>query len=256
MNLLKYYVIEGIDTSGKTTQHRILKEKLGGLSLDSIKNFAVDFKGDSIKEDSINNVTKSNIIFINEPGSTTFSNNIRDMLLNQNLNVSNRVKFLLFLAQRADIFDKVFSLLNSAFIESSTDSIKKDSIKKDSIKNLTLIADRSLISGISYAFLDEKLESLLDFNLFSTQNLLPQKIVFLEISKDELQNRLKNKKLDSIEQNGIDYLLNIQNKMREVIEFICFYANKKGYISPQVLVIESKLCVESIHEKILNFFSV
>ncbi|MWV61566.1 dTMP kinase [Helicobacter saguini] len=251
---MKYFVIEGIDTSGKTTQHNMLKQKLKCYDLSNLMD---------------DKVIDSNIIFINEPGVTPFGKNIRNMLLKQDLDVSNRVKFLLFLSQRADIFDRIFALESKLqkdskdskeIIESSNLDSKKlensqllDSKKIDS-KNLTIIADRSLISGISYAFLDSNLESLFDFNLFATHNFLPQKVVFLELSKDELQKRLKNKKLDSIEKNGIDYLLNIQNKMREVLDFMQTYAKKKSYTIPQILELDSSLCVDSIHQKIMDFF--
>lgn len=272
---MKYFVIEGIDTCGKSTQHRILKEKLNGVNLSDIeKKMCLDsVKLDSKKTDSMNldsaildsNSTdfshlQNQYIFINEPGSTHFGNAMREMLLSNNLNLSNRTRFLLFLAQRADIFEKIATLQHSQnYIES---------------KKHFIIADRSLISGIAYASLElenlellkqdykqnhnfiesKNLESLFKMNLFATQNILPEKIVFLEISKDELEKRMSQKALDSIEKNGINYLLLVQENMQKILDFIMNYAKNNGYLIPQILNINASLDKNLIHQKIYNFF--
>ena len=49
--------------------------------------------------------------------------------------------------------------------------------------------------------------------------ILPQKIVFLETSKDTLKSRLNAKSLDNIEQKGIQYLLDTQSYFRDISVF-------------------------------------
>src|SRR5574344_1410101 len=83
-------------------------------------------------------------------------------------------------------------------------------------KNELVISDRSFISGIAYA-LDEEIDKLIELNRLATSNNFPQKVILLELSKEELEKRLSQKQNDSIEKRGIEYLLNIQKRLKETI---------------------------------------
>ncbi len=71
-----YVIIEGIDTSGKSTQIELLKE---------------------IYQDAI---------FTKEPGGTSFGKHIRNMILNDSVS-SSKAELFLFLADRAEHFEEI-----------------------------------------------------------------------------------------------------------------------------------------------------
>ncbi|RDU64233.1 dTMP kinase [Helicobacter didelphidarum] len=223
---MHYFVIEGIDTSGKTTQHKLLQQRLGGVNLQDYK-----------KHDDI--------IFINEPGATDLGFYIRQLLLHEHIEISKKASFLLFLAQRAEIFTQIINIPN------------------------IVISDRSLLSGIAYD-LSLNITQALYFNLFATYNTLPEKIVFLEIPQNEIAKRLSGKQLDSIEQNGIEYLMNIQSRFHEILHYICDietykkistiqedYSLQKFYHQntlPKILRLDATYSKEELHEQIFTFF--
>src|SRR6056300_1046946 len=128
-------------------------------------------------------------IFTKEPGGTDLGVKLRTMALGGEAK-SNIAEMFLFLADRAEHIVEVI---------------------KPNINN-TIISDRSVISGIAYAT-KFPLEEMIELNKTATSNILPSHIIILELSKDELVNRLSAKENDSIELRGIDYLLNIQNRM-------------------------------------------
>ncbi len=209
---MKYFVIEGIDTSGKTTQFNLLKQKISYVDLYEYKD-------------------SKDIIMLNEPGGTEIGIAIRDILLNRTYDISNRSAFLLFLAQRAEIFERIKNLKN------------------------IIISDRSLISGIAYAHaLDIKVA--IELNLFATQNILPQKIVFLELSRDTLKQRLKDKKLDKIEELGIEYLLDTQQRFIDVFEYLNNMQYDNITKKPEILRLNANLSREELNEKICMFFGI
>lgn len=76
-----FITFEGIDGSGKTTQVRLIAEKLKSLGRD--------------------------IVMIREPGGTQFSENIREILLNSKHDINSISELMLFEAARADLTDKV-----------------------------------------------------------------------------------------------------------------------------------------------------
>lgn len=223
---MQYFVIEGIDMSGKTTQHKLLQQQVNAIILDQYQ------KGE---------YTKDSILFMSEPSDTKLGNLIRNFILHDTSDIDEYTKFLLFLAQRSEIFNKIASFPH------------------------IVIADRSLISGIAYAS-HLSLQEALYLNLFATLQTLPQKIVFLEISKDELEKRMQYKQLDLIESKGISHLLAIQDRFKEILSYITnnqenshtnipqtftpFYTN----IPPELLVIDSSLSPQEIHNKITSFF--
>ncbi|WP_281651651.1 dTMP kinase [Helicobacter bilis] len=214
---MKYYVIEGIDTSGKTTQCNLIKQNYPCVSLENYK--------DSIKD---------SIIVLNEPGSTYLGNLVRKILLDSQTQINEKSSFLLFLAQRAELFLQLKNISN------------------------TIIADRSLISGVAYAKTIDMREAL-NLNLFATGGILPQKIVFLETSKDTLKSRLNAKSLDNIEQKGIQYLLDTQSYFKEILAYLQdenFIESNPNIKKPDILTLDSAMPKEDIHKRICSFFGI
>jgi dTMP kinase len=161
-----YIAIEGIDTSGKSTQIKNLKK----LYPDAI-------------------VTK-------EPGASTIGATIRDMVLYQEVQSSTTEMFL-FLADRAEHIHDVI---------------------KPNLENL-IISDRSLVSGMAYAT-DVDNQSLALLNKIAVDDVMPDLVVILLLSEEELTHRLSQKESDKVESRGIEYLLNIQDRIVRAVQIL------------------------------------
>ncbi len=135
-------------------------------------------------------------IFTKEPGATKIGKDLRQMVLTGQAK-SKMAEMFLFLADRAEHIEEVI-IPN---------------------KDKLVISDRSLISGIAYAN-DLPLEIVTSLNLMATNNTLPSHVILLELSREELTKRLNAKDNDSIELRGIDYLLDIQNRLKESIKLL------------------------------------
>ena len=85
-----------------------------------------------------------------------------------------------------------------------------------------IISDRSAISGIAYALVQGEIDKkdLLALNNFATNNNYPKKAFLLKLTKEELEYRLSQKKLDGIELRGVEYLLNIQDALIEATKLL------------------------------------
>lgn len=153
----------------------------------------IDTAGKSTQLDILNKKLP-NAIFTKEPGGTKIGLKLREMALNGEAK-SKVAEMFLFLADRAEHIEEII----------------KPNLDK------TIISDRSVISGISYAK-DFPIDVVTSLNLIATSNILPSHIILLELSREELTKRLSGKTNDSIEARGIDYLLNIQNRMKETME--------------------------------------
>lgn len=164
----------------------------------------------------------SQALFTLEPGGSELGKKLRKILLESDVGLSERAEFLLFLSDRAEHCSKVLFPNRERLI----------------------ISDRSLISGIAYAKA-LSLEEVIAFNLFATQNLKPDIVILLELTKDELQKRLQAKKQDSIELRGIEYLLEIQDRM--------VLATQK--LGVRLERIDASLGIEEIHTRIKKALS-
>lgn len=160
-------------------------------------------------------------IFTKEPGGTQIGIKLRQMALEGEAK-SKLAEMFLFLADRAEHIYEVI-LAN---------------------KDKMVISDRSMISGIAYAK-NLSLQTVIDLNLIATNNTLPTHVILLKLSKEELQNRLSKKEHDSIEARGIDYLLEIQNRMEETI--------KK--LNLNYRFIDASLSIENISKDIEDFLN-
>jgi len=131
-------------------------------------------------------------VYTKEPGGTPVGVEIRSMVLHGELK-SKMAELLLFLADRAE----------------HTESIILPNI------NSLIISDRSAVSGVAYALIQEicDIETLISLNTLATGGKLPEKVFILKLSPDELANRLSQKEHDVIESRGTVYLLSIQDAL-------------------------------------------
>ncbi len=158
-------------------------------------------------------------VFTKEPGGTALGLKLRTMALGGEAK-SNVAEMFLFLADRAEHIVEVI---------------------KPNINN-TIVSDRSVISGIAYAT-KFPLDEMIELNKIATSNIMPSHVIILELSKEELISRLSQKENDSIELRGIDYLLNIQNRMKETV--------KK--LNLNHVIIDAGLSIKEIETKIEDF---
>ena len=160
-----------------------------------------------------------NAIFTKEPGGTKIGQKIRSMVLNGEAK-SPVAEMLLFLADRAE---HTFEII-------------------DKNKNKMIISDRGVISGIAYAK-NIDLQIAIILNKIALDGNIPDKIILLHLTKDELTKRLSAKENDSIENRGIKYLLDIQSRMKEAIRELCLEA----------IHIDASLSIKEIADKIEYF---
>ncbi len=180
----------------------------------------IDTAGKSTQLDILKQ-THKNAIFTKEPGGTNLGVKIRDMALSGKAK-SNLAETFLFLADRAEHIHEIIS--------PNLDKL--------------IISDRSIISGISYAT-NIPHAIITTFNVVATSNILPTHAIILELSKDELINRLSKKQNDAIESRGIDYLLNIQKRMKQTVELL----------NINHICIDASLSIIEISKKIEDFIN-
>ena len=131
-----------------------------------------------------------------EPGGTKLGERLRELILHTQ-NPSPYAELFMFLADRAEHIAKV--------------------IKPNSDK--LIVSDRGYISGIAYAAqkVDLSIDELRHLNEVAMQGVWPDKIIFLELSPEELARRMGAYELDNIEARGVEYLLGVQEQMKNLI---------------------------------------
>lgn len=164
-------------------------------------------------------------IFTKEPGGTELGVKLRQMVLNGEAK-SKVAEMFLFLADRA---------------EHSFEVLKKH---RDEI----IISDRGFLSGIAYAK-TAPLEIAISLNIMALNGAMPEKIIILKLTPEELEHRLSQKEHDSIESRGIQYLLDIQSRMIEAIELLNTISEKKI----DVCIIDASKTINEISHEIDNF---
>ncbi|GHP53408.1 thymidylate kinase [Helicobacter pylori] len=160
-----------------------------------------------------------NALFTKEPGGTRMGESLRHIALNEN--ISELARAFLFLSDRAEHIESVI---------------------KPALKKKLIISDRSLISGMAYSAF-----SSLELNLLATQSVLPEKIILLLIDKEGLKQRLSLKSLDKIENQGIEKLFTIQQKLKTHA-----YALQEKF-GCEVLELDAQKSVGDLHRQIVAF---
>lgn len=190
-----YIIFEGVDTCGKSTQVELFKKR------------------------------HNNIVTTKEPGGTKVGQKFREILLESDDKLSTNAELLLFLADRAEHYEKKV---------------------KPSLKENFVISDRGLISGIAYALANHPeldFHFLLHINKFALNNNLPDKVVLFKTNYKLITARLGNKEKDTIEKRGIDYLLHVQDIMKKTLESL----------HVDYLEVNSESTIEEIYKQIEEF---
>ena len=158
---------EGIDGCGKTTQIELLADKLRSKNM--------------------------NCIVLREPGDTSISNKIREILLDKSNEICPESETLLFLSARSQLVR-----------ERIIPNIKKGNI---------VICDRYLDSTLAYQGYGRGLDKNMinNLNLFATNKMLPTLTFILDIDPKIAYDRIVKKDIDRMESEGVDFLSNISN---------------------------------------------
>ncbi len=158
----------------------------------------IDTAGKSTQIDALRNHFPDALI-TKEPGGTAIGKEIRKLVLSAKTK-SKRAEFLLFLADRAEHVEEI--------IEPNLQKM--------------IISDRSAVSGVAYALTqgDISKDELVLLNDFATKKIYPQKIFLLRLTKEELEYRLSQKELDGIELRGSEYLLQIQDSIKQASQLL------------------------------------
>ena len=137
------------------------------------------------------------VIVTHEPGGTAFGKKAREILLSNSL-ASKRAELLLFLADRAEHYHEVISP------------------NKDKV----IISDRGFLSGIGYALAngDFDFDELVSLNHFALEGHFPDKVILFLTDIKTLEERTSAKNLDGIELRGLQYLLQVQEYMKQSIQ--------------------------------------
>jgi len=227
--------LEGVDGAGKSTQIALL---------------ASTFK------DAI--ITK-------EPGATPLGTQIRKIILGENLNISHQSEMFLFLADRAEHYEKIIKpnrdkmvFCDRSFVSGiayamtnlglNLDEISRENLNTNlsaSIKNpnANLVVNKTdknvnphnkttVNLDFNQAQIWQKFQMLINLNKIALQNDFNAKFVFLKIDEASLISRLKTRikeqdiKADTIEKRGISYLLKVQKNIENVIEILGLNALK------------------------------
>lgn len=169
--------IEGFDGTGKTTQASILKKNLDDLNIDSI--------------------------LVREPGSTSFSEKIRE-ILKENTEIETLTELLLFQASRYELVKKVI-----------TPNLEMGKV---------VITDRFSDSSVAYqgygGGLDIKLIETL--NNISTSNLKPDLTFLLDLnlesSKKRTFSRNNDEQIDKFEKKDSLYHKKVKDGFLEILK--------------------------------------
>ncbi len=103
-----------------------------------------------------------------------------------------------------------------------------------------------MISGISYALANHPeldRDFLLHVNKFALDGNLPDKVILFKTNYDLITSRLGNKEKDTIEKRGIEYLLKVQDLMKETLDAL----------HVEYLEIDSADTIENIYKQIEEF---
>ena len=196
----KFISFEGVDGVGKTTQINLFLEKLEKLNFD--------------------------YQLYREPGGTSLSERIREILLNNNNDISSITETLLFLSARSDLVDKnIIPLVKKG----------KSFIVCDRFFDSTL-AYQSYGRGINMDLVKIITDEIL-------QNYIPSTTFLLDCDINLSLSRLNSK--DRMESSGLEFL----NKVKEGFLELALL-DKNRYV-----IIDANNSISDIEEAIWEHFS-
>lgn len=165
---------EGIDGSGKSTQVELLAERL---------------KAHGRK-----------LLIVREPGGTTLSERIRELLLDRRYDIVPRSELLLFAAARAQLVE--------------------ERIRPALAGGRVVICDRFFDSSTAYQGVGRNVldsESMAEFHRFTTGGLVPDRTYVLDVPED-LAARRRFGSADRMEASGKEFFQSVRAAYRRIAD--------------------------------------
>jgi dTMP kinase len=177
-----FLTFEGLDFSGKTTQARLVVEKLKAPPPHS-------------------GISPRTVQFIREPGGTRISERLREILLDRkNLELSQMTELLLFSASRAQLVEEVILPALQG--------------------GETVVCDRYYDSTTAYQGYGRGLDlaTIRRINAAATFGLKPDLTVLVDIPVEEIERRkgLTGISFDRMENSGKSFYEKVRNGYREI----------------------------------------
>ena len=170
----KLITFEGVDGSGKSTQIKLLSKTLNNKG---IKN-----------------------IIIREPGGTSVSEKIRDILLDKNNNINKYTETLLFLSSRSQLVNEIIiPALNNGLI---------------------VLCDRYIDSTVAYQGYGRGLNisKINTLNDLAINNIYPDLTFIFDIDVNVSLDRISLKLKDRMEQVDEDFIIKVKKGYLEIAE--------------------------------------
>ena len=170
----KLITFEGIDGSGKSTQIKLISEILHNNNIDNI--------------------------VIREPGGGEISEKIRDILLDNNNNISKYTEALLFLSSRSQLVNEV--------------------IKPALEKGCYILCDRYIDSTIAYQGYGRGIDllQLETLNDLAIESIYPNMTFILNINVNTSLSRRLKKTKDRMEQVDESFLIKVKQGYLKIAE--------------------------------------
>jgi len=195
---MKLITFEGIEGVGKSTQIQMLNDHI-------------------IQQGKTSSI-------IREPGSTAFGEEVRNLLLNTDFNISPEAELLLMFASRAE-------LVKTSLLNPQTDFILCDRFYDASI------AYQGYGRGLSLDFIDSLINNI--------NCPIPDLTFLLDLDPLEGFNRKSEDKMDRIESAGIDFFTRVRNG----------YLQQASKNTSRIKVIDASNDISSISDQILSYFN-
>jgi dTMP kinase len=195
---MKLITFEGIEGVGKSTQIQMLNDHI-------------------IQQGKTSSI-------IREPGSTAFGEEVRNLLLNTDFNISSEAELLLMFASRAE-------LVKTSLLNPQTDFILCDRFYDASI------AYQGYGRGLSLDFIDSLINNI--------NCPIPDLTFLLDLDPLEGFNRKSEDKMDRIESAGIDFFTRVRNG----------YLQQASTNTSRIKVIDASNDISSISDQILSYFN-
>ncbi len=188
----------------------------------------LDFSGKSTQVDLLKNYFESNgkdVLLIREPGGTSISEKIRDILLDKkNSQMHIETELLLFTASRAQLVNEVIiPALNEGKIVIS-DRFHDSSIAYQSygrgislefVKNLQNYIIRNVVPALTF-FIDVDIKEM-----FNRKNgILPFDLDRIELSDEQFYNKVRNGYLEIAKKEERFILINGTDSIEDIHNFI------------------------------------
>lgn len=166
------------------------------------------------------------ITFTKEPGSPYIDTckAIREVLLNVDNEMSPVTEAMLYAADRHEHLLSV----------------------KEWLEKRPVVSDRSIFSSLAYqpSYRQITVEDVADINKRNMDLLMPELVIFLELSSEERERRLENRneQLDRLELNSKEFFEEINKNYPEAF----------AKYAEEVVIIDASQDVETIHETIVK----